>query len=255
MLIDSPGKFFPFITSLFYLDYSTKVRIILILDPMESIEKSDKTPNYKEKLSVIISKTVPKYLLQYFIESWNAKFPEQIWKSGSVSSGNDLVNAIPEQDLKGKDLKKFNGYKDKLHCGNEQEWDTDILVHILVDFGLDICETSVKRDLVQLRKAISHFTPNKPCSPAESDKMMMYITGAAKKLFQKDAEDEIFQIWHSEIESPEADEQSMQPSTEMKSCIESQKVVKSGTEHTSGKLLFKYSVLLCHKKSPLILFC
>ena len=215
---------------------------------MDSMEKSDKTPNYYEKLSVIISETVPKYLRQYFIEHWNAKFPEKTWKSGSESSGNDLVNAIPE-NKKQKHLKKFNEYKDKLHCGNEEKWDTDILVHIMIDFGLDICDNSDKGDMVKLRKASSQFAPykrGKSCLPAESDKMMEDITGAAKALFQKDAEIEISKIWHSEIETSKADEQCMQPSNELEEDTE------SSAKHTSGKVLFESNTSLCRIKSLVI---
>ena len=216
---------------------------------MDSMEKSDKTPNYYEKLSVIISETVPKYLRQYFIEQWNAKFAEQPWKSGSESSGNDLINAIPAKDLKKKHLKKFNEYKNKLHHGNEEEWDTDILVHIMIDFGLDICDDSVKRDIVKLRKASSHFASceaSKSCSPAQSEQMIADITGAAKALFQKDAEIEISKIWHSEIETSKADEQCMQPSNELEEDTE------SSAKHTSGKVLFESNTPLCCIKSLVI---
>ena len=227
-----------------YLSSLTKFRVILILDPINSMEKSDQTPNYYEKFCVIFSETVPKYLRRYFIERWNAKFPEQLWKSGSESSGNDLVNAIPE-NKKQKQLKKFNKYKGKLHCGNEEEWDTDILIDIMLDFGLDICDNSVKGDIVKLRKASSQLASceaSKPPLPDQSEKMIADITGAAKKLFQKDAEDEISKIWHSEIKPLIADEQCMQPSKEIECSIEPEEVVESGTEHTSGKLLFQYNI-------------
>ena len=230
-----------------HLSSLTKFRIVLILDPMNSMEKSNKTPNYYEKLSDIISQTVPKYLRQYFIERWNAKFPEQPWKSGSESSGNDLINAIPAKDLKKKDLKIFNKYKNKLHCGNEKEWDTDILVNIMIDFGLDICDDSVKRDIVKLRKASSQFASckaSKPPLPDQSEQMIADITGAAKKLFQKDAEDEISKIWHSEMKPTIADEKYIQPSEEMECSNEQEEVVESDTGHTSGKLLFEYNILL-----------
>ena len=222
---------------------------------MDTMKKSDLRPNYYEMLSVIISHTVPKYLRQYFIECWNAKFPEQPWYSCNAS-GTDLVNAISEKNLKKKDLKKFNEYQDKLHRGNEEEWDTDILVHIMIDFGLDICDNSVKADLVKLRKASSQFasfTQSKPCLPDHSDKMIADITNAARKLFQKDAYDEISTVLKSEIKSPRAVEQCMHPNTEMKSNIESVNVVESDTEHKSGKLLIDYSVPLRRYESPLIL--
>ena len=232
-----------------HLSSLTKFRIFLILDPMDSMEKSDKTPDFYEKLSVIISQTVPKYLRQYFIEQWNAKFPEQPWKSGSESSGNDLINAIPAKDLKKKDLKIFNKYKNKLHHGNEEEWDTDILVHIMIDFRLDICDNSVKRDIVKLRKANAQFASceaSKPPLRDQSDKMIADITGAAKKLFQKDAEDEISKIWHSEIETSKADGQCMQPSNELEEDTE------SSAKHTSGKVLFESKTSLCRIKSLVI---
>ena len=222
---------------------------------MDSMEKSGMIPNHYEKLSFIISQAIPKYLRQYFIERWNTKFPEQPWTSCN-ESGSALINAVPEKDLGKKDLKKFNEYKDKLHCGNEEEWSTDILVGIMIDFGLNMCDKSVKGDIVKLRKASSQFASCKASSPAESGKMIADITGAAKKLFQKDVEDEISKTWHSEIESSKTDEHCMQPRTEMGPSIESENVVESGTEQTSGKLLSEYSVSLCLNESPLILsFC
>ena len=215
---------------------------------MKGMEKSDKTPNCYEKLAFIISETVPKYLRQFFIEHWDEKFPEQPWKSGRESSGTDLVNAIPE-NKKQKHLKKFNEYKDKLHCGNEEEWDTDILIDIMFDFGLDICDKSIKGDIAKLRNVSSQFASckaSKSCSRVESDRMMEDIIGAAKTLFQKDAEDEISKIWHSESETSKTDEQCMQPSNELKVDAE------SSSEHTSGKVLFEYKILLYRSESLLI---
>ena len=177
---------------------------------MDNADKSDKTSNYYEKLSVIISEIVPEYLRQYFIDRWNAKFPEQPWKSGSESSGNDLIKAIPEKDLKRKDRKKFNGYKDKLHCGNEQEWDTAILIHIMIDFGLNICDNSVKGHIIKLREASSQFasfTQSKSAVLEKSNKMLAKITDAARNLFTncEAAEEQISKVWHSENESSETD--------------------------------------------------
>ena len=145
-----------------------------------------------------------------------------------------------------------------MHHGNEEEWDTDILVNIMIDFGLDICDNSVKRDIVKLRKANAQFASckaSKPPLPDQSEKMIADITGAAKKLFQKDAEDEISKIWQSEIDSPKRDEKCIQPSKEMECSNEPEEVVESGTEHISGKLLFEYSDPLCRNESPLTLSC
>ena len=208
---------------------------------MDSMEKSNKKPNYYEKLSVVISQIVPKYLRQFFIERWNAKFPEQSWKSCS-ESGTDLVNAIPDKKKTKKNRKKFNEFKDMLNYGKEEEWGTDILAHIMVDFGLDICDKSVKGDIVKLRRACSQFasyTPSNPCLPEHSDKMIADITNAARKLFQKDADDEICKIWQSDIETSKSDEQCIQPNKEMKCSKELGKGEENESKHLSGKLLFQ----------------
>ena len=211
---------------------------------MESMEKSDKTQSYYEKLSVIFLETVPKYLRQYFITHWNAKFPQEPWKSGS-QSGSYLLNAIPEEK---KNHKKLLEYRGKLQYGNENDWDTITLGYVMLDFGLNICDNSVKEDIVKLRKATSQFAScksSKSCSPAQSEQMIADITAAAKKLFQKDAEAEISKRWHSKNETSQTNELCKQIK-ELEFSKELKKVLES------GKLLFQYSVPLRRNESPLI---
>ena len=206
------------------------------------MEKSNNTPSYYEKLSVIISQTVPKYLRKFFVDQWNMKFPEQPWKSSS-GSGTDLVNAIPDEK---KCHRKFNEYKDKLHSGNEEEWDTVILVHIIIDFGLDICDKSVMEDIVKLKEKCLKFTkkkPNKPDLPDKSDEVIELVSDVARKLFQEDATAEISRIWQSDIETQTSDEQCKQPNNQMNCSKEPEKVAETETKHPSGKLLYTcYSV-------------
>ena len=165
------------------------------------------------ELSVSVAEAVSKCLRRLFIECWNTKFPNKPWNSNGESR-NDLIGAIPEQDKK---KKRFLQYKDKLHDGNEEDWDTTVWGYIMLDSGLNLCDKSVKGDMHKLRTTVvslSTKASNDSLSSAECDEMISIVKKAVNKICGPDAEDELSGVVQLQSEKLKAEGKVRQPVVE-----------------------------------------
>ena len=165
------------------------------------------------ELSVSVAEAVSKCLRRLFVERWNTKFPTKPWNSNGESR-NDLIGAIPEQDKK---KKKFLQYKDKLHDGNEEDWDTTVWGYIMLDSGLNLCDKSVKGDMHKLRTTVVSLSTKASrgsLSSAECDEMISTIKKAVNKICGPDAEDELSGVVQLQSEKLKAEGKVRQPVVE-----------------------------------------
>ena len=161
------------------------------------MSESCKRSNANECLKHILSKTIPKYLRELFIERWNAKFPDQPWKS-NMESGSVLCNLSQEKNTKCKKSKQLK----KLRYGKDEEWDINCFGYIVIDSGLELCSQEEKdnmRLLKRIKSKQSSFGKNHPNTAVESQVMIDEVKCTAAKMFGKHAEDEISDIADSQL--------------------------------------------------------
>ena len=82
------------------------------------------------KIARIVLDVVPHYLRKLFITKWEEKYPNEKWESNSTS-GDALVAKIASVN---------KNYADKLKAGDEQQWDTTILVYVFLYSGLKLID-------------------------------------------------------------------------------------------------------------------
>ena len=93
------------------------------------MELSNEKENFV-KIARIILDVVPHYLRKLFITKWEEKYPNEKWQSNNTS-GDALVAKV---------AKVNNNYAEKLKAGDEQQWDTTILVYVFLYSGLSLID-------------------------------------------------------------------------------------------------------------------
>ena len=169
------------------------MHVYIFVDMSESCKRS----NGNECLKQILSKTIPKYLRELFIKRWNAKFPDQPWKS-NIESGRVLYNVIQERNTKCKNSKQLK----KLQYWKDEEWDISCFGYIMIDSGLKLYSQGDKDNMKLLKKIkskLSSFGKSNPISSVESQVMLAKIKCTAAKMFGTEAEDEISAIANSQF--------------------------------------------------------
>ena len=80
------------------------------------------------KIAKIVLDVVPRHLRKLFITKWEEKYPNEKWESNSTS-GDALVAKIANVN---------RNYAEKLKAGDEQQWDTTVLVYVFLYSGLNL---------------------------------------------------------------------------------------------------------------------
>ena len=81
------------------------------------------------KITRIVLDAAPHYLRKLLITKWEEEY-QSIWQSNNAS-GDALVAKV---------AKVNNNYTDKLKAGDEQQWDTTILVYVFLYSGLNLID-------------------------------------------------------------------------------------------------------------------
>ena len=149
------------------------------------------------KVTFIVTDAVPKSLRKFFVEKWNLKFPGKTWESGKTGSGDDII-----AEIKAVNNNKKPQYEDKLRTGNENDWDTTVLMYVLDFSKLKLITASDKMNLDQLRKFRNDFfghVTEPVCLSTVFAQKVNEIRVIAKTMFGEDAENEIDKILKSRI--------------------------------------------------------
>ena len=163
------------------------------------------------KLSCILLDIVTKHLRELFKTKWNAKHQDQPWNS-DYPSGNRLYNELSPGF---KNNKSKKAYIDKMITGNEKEWDTLTLVHVMLESGLNLFEgcrkvskrsiplrTSEKIDIIRnIRNGFFAHLPSMSCSSDDFETVVKDIKSIAKSLFGEEVEKEIGMIENSPVDT------------------------------------------------------
>ena len=151
------------------------------------------------KIARITLDVFPHYLRKLFIMKWEEKYPNEKWESNNTS-GDALVAKIAKVDKR---------YADKLKAGDEQQWDTTILVYIFLYSGLNLIdqcrnpkETRVPPLLISEEIEIIRETRNEifghamhmSCPSHDFSAIVDNLQSVAKNIFGAYAEKEIDDI-------------------------------------------------------------
>ena len=166
---------------------------------MENFEVTVMEVNFI-KLAKILLDVLPKYLRTCFTKHWNEKHDNQ-WNSDEAS-GKSLVDSIP---CEVKNRKPAKDYLEQLSKGNEDNWDTTILVFVMLYSGLELipgCREKTERtnpllvsegiDIIRDKRntAFAH-AGSMSCPSDEFGKVIEELKSAARNAFGKNAETEI----------------------------------------------------------------
>ena len=151
------------------------------------------------KIARIVLDVFPHYLRKLFITKWEEKYPNEKWQSNNTS-GDALVAKI---------AKVNKNYADKLKAGDEQQWDTTILVYIFLYSGLNLIDPcrepketripplriSEEIDIIRdTRNKVFGHLPQMSCSSHDFSAIVDKLKGVATNVFGADAEKEIDDI-------------------------------------------------------------
>ena len=164
------------------------------------------------KISNIFLGIIPKYLRKFFIKQWNERYPNQKWQTGKVS-GQLLLNELPEI-FKKDEHSMSKRIINHLSTGNEEKWDTTILLFAILYSGLKLVEKSrqkAKRTYPLLaseeieaikekrRSAIIHVD-SMLYSSSDFRSTIAELKNAAKNIFGEDAVREITEMENAKVE-------------------------------------------------------
>ena len=177
----------------------------IIKDAKFNMEFAEEEENFV-KLSKITLDIVPTYLRKLFRDKWNMHM-DTPWKSNE-ESGKCLIEKLPEcKDKKQTEEKKlghkFQQYIKKLATGNENSWDTTIIVTVMSDGGLKIFD-KYKNDLEKLRKIrneVFAHSSSMICSLDDFTQLISKVKSTAKLLFGEEAAVRIEKIKMENIET------------------------------------------------------
>jgi len=177
-----------------------------VKDPVKYFESTVKEVNFV-KITKIVLDVLPKYLRKCFIEHWNRKYSANQWKSDE-RSGQFLINQMPTKAKK----KTTKVVLEKLSEGNEEKWDTNILVYVMLFSDLDLvpkCRAKEERvpplliseeiDIIrdERNKAFAH-AKTMVYSSDEFINTIAELKSVAKNIFEKGADNEIDSIAKSQ---------------------------------------------------------
>ena len=162
---------------------------------MISMALSNEEENFV-KIARIVLDVVPYHLRKLFITKWEEKYPNEKWQSNSTS-GDALVTKIASVN---------RNYADKLKAGDEQQWDTTILVYVFLYSGLkliDQCRNPKEKRIPPLRiseeidiiretrnEVFGHAT-QMSCPTHDFTALVDKLKSVARNIFGADAEKEI----------------------------------------------------------------
>ena len=167
------------------------------LDGVISMELSNEEENFV-KIAKIVLDVVPHYLRKLFITKWEEKYPNEKWES-NIISGNALV---AEMTKVGKKVRK--DYKDKLEAGDEQQWDTTILVYVFLYSGLNLIDQRISGKIDIIRETRNEFfghATQMPCPSHDLTAIVNKLKLVAKNIFGADVEKEIDDIGNVPIDT------------------------------------------------------
>ena len=151
------------------------------------------------KIAKIVLDVLPHHLRKLFITKWEEKYPNETWKSNSTS-GDALVAKIANIN---------RNYAEKLKAGDEQQWDTTILVYVFLYSGLkliDQCRNpkekrnpplriSEEMDIIrETRNEVFGHATQMSCPTHDFTALVDKLKSVAKNIFGADAEKEIDDI-------------------------------------------------------------
>ena len=165
-----------------------------------------KAPTEKEnyvRLSYVLLNVVAKHLRRYFIKLWDEKRPSEKW------------DGINNKKAKLQKLLVGNIAIERMLDGNEENWDTTTLLHVILDSGLKLmegCRPHAERSLplregeqFEIIRGIrnSHYghVLCMSCSDEKFKDILEDIKYVAKERFGEEVEKEIENIETSPITS------------------------------------------------------
>ena len=156
------------------------------------------------KLSSILLHVVPRHLREYFIKVWDQKYPNEKWHDDIAKRGLKLQSLLVTRDGR----QKQDIYSQKILKGDVQEWDITTVIKALLYSGFKLIEGCRPPDqwTIPLRESeeieiirgirntnYGHIS-SMSCPLDEFIDIMNKIRSAAKNLFGKEAEKEIYRI-------------------------------------------------------------
>ena len=151
------------------------------------------------KIAKIVLDVVPHHLRKLFITKWEEKYPNEKWESNSTS-GDALVSKIASVN---------RNYADKLKAGDEQQWDTTVLVYVFLYSGLkliDQCRNPkekrnpplrISEEIDIIRETRNEFfghATQMSCPSDDFAELVDKLKSVARNAFGADAEKEIDDI-------------------------------------------------------------
>ena len=156
------------------------------LDGVISMELSNEEENFV-KVAKIVLDVVPHYLRKLFITKWEEKYPNEKWQSNNTS-GDALVAKIAKVNKR---------YADKLKAGDEQQWDTTILVYVFLYSGLNLIDQLISEKIDIIRETRNEFfghATQMSCPSHDFTAIVDKLKSVAKNIFGADVEKEIDDI-------------------------------------------------------------
>ena len=151
------------------------------------------------KITKIVLDVVPHHLRKLFITKWEEKYPIEKWQSNNTS-GDALVAKIASVN---------RNYADKLKAGDEQQWDTTVLVYVFLYSGLKLIDqcrnpkekrnpplrTSEEIDIIrETRNEFFGHATQMSCPSNDFTALVDKLKSVARNVFGADAEEEIDDI-------------------------------------------------------------
>ena len=159
------------------------------------------------KLAKVILDIIPKHLRIYFVGKWNSKFSQK-WNSDG-ESGTIIQSNIPKKNRNSS----YRSIEKKLLYGDEEKWDTTVLMFVLLFSGLELIEDCRKKEerndplreseeidkIREIRNSCFAHAESMRCPDSEFEKMIGNIKFTVERLFGHSARAEICDIESSSI--------------------------------------------------------
>ena len=152
----------------------------------------------------LLENVIPKYLRIHFIEQWNDKYPDQIWRSNS--SGKDLLGKLSGviKNNMSSEVKRA------LEAGNDEQWDLNTLWFVFQNSDVNLvkhCRKQGQRaitsssisskeidDLLCIKKKFfSDHTRNLSCPSEEFRDIVGKVKEFARHVLSEHAQNAIYE--------------------------------------------------------------